>query len=47
MGCERAIDIEICGDVMTIYLDQGDRTEDEFYEYVADYIFRNINIEVN
>lgn len=47
MGRERVVEIEIDSSYMEIILYQGDMSEDEFYEYAVDYVFRNINIEVN
>jgi len=47
MGRERIVEIEIDSSYMEILLDQGDMSEDEFYEYAVDYVLRNINIEVS
>lgn len=42
----REVKIILDNDEMTTVFDQGDMSEDEFYEAVIDYVLRNIQVEV-
>jgi predicted NUDIX family phosphoesterase len=42
----REVRIILDNDEMITEFDQGDMSEDEFYEAVVDYVLRNIQIEV-
>ena len=46
MGYERAVDVGIDGEYITLYFNQGDMTEDEFFEVVCDYVYSNLQIEI-
>ena len=42
----REVKIILDNDEMTTEFDQGDMSEDEFYEAVIDYVLTNIQVEV-
>lgn len=42
----REVKVILDDDEMTTIFDQGDMSEDEFYEAVIDYVLRNIQVEV-
>ena len=42
----REVRITLDNDEIVTEFDQGDMSEDEFYEVVIDYVLRNIQVEV-
>ena len=42
----REVKIILDNDEMVTEFDQGDMSEDEFYEVIIDYVLRNIQVEI-